>query len=114
MSHLQSSNAAARLNDVLQERGWDRRGMRVFPTAKQWEVEVQYRSEAQGAVRVVACDADKLSRWIRANEAKPGCWVQLLSLLDRKVETHRSSMTPLLFPSAELTPTVRYSMSPHD
>ena len=113
MTHLQSINAAARLNDMLRERGWDRRGMRVFPTDRQLEVSVQYRSEEGGRVRLVACDPLKLTAWICANVAQPGVWVRLLALLDRKEERVQNAQLPL-FADAALPPAVRFSMSPND
>ena len=113
MTHFQSINAAARLNDLLQERGWDRRGMRAFPTDSQLEVAVQYRSEDFGRVRVVACDPLKLTEWIRANIAQPGVWVRLLALLDRKAERVQSAQLPL-FADAALPPAVKFSMNPNE
>ena len=113
MSCYQSVNAAARLNDLLAIHGWHRRGVRVFPTSKQWEVEVQYKSEVLGAVRVVTCDPQRLFAWIKNNVATPGCWVRFQAFLDRKNETVKVAET-MLFPSSELAPPVRRSMTPNE
>lgn len=113
MSHLQSLNASARLNDLFVRLRWNRYGLRAYPSSKPMEVLIQYKSESQGDTRSVACEAVKLEKWILENRATCGVVAKLFSMLDRK-ESSSSAEQPTLFPTAELMPAVKRSMNPNE
>lgn len=114
MSHLQSINAAARLNDFFVQQGWHKYGLYAYPTRRQIEVILQYKSESRGDTRSVICDPLKMETWLRKNLATYGVVAKLFDLLDRKPELSTSAEQPTLFPTSELAPVVKRSMNPNE
>lgn len=86
MSMNAKSIAAARqLGDIFAKLLWHRHGLYVMPLDSPSDVAIQYRPEG-GSLRVVACDAYKLMRWLSANAGTSGSWVKFLAILDKKDE----------------------------
>lgn len=86
MSMNAKSIAAARqLGDIFAKLLWHRHGLYVMPLDSPSDVAIQYRPEG-GSLRVVACDAYKLMRWLSANAGTSGAWVKFLAILDKKDE----------------------------
>lgn len=114
MTHLQSINAAARLNDLFVRLRWHKYGLYAYPTRKPIEVIIQYKSDTLGDTRSVICDSLKLEMWLHKNHATYGVIAKLFALLDRKPDSPTSAEQPPLFPASELDPVVKRSMNPNE
>jgi len=103
--------AASKLGDAFSRLGWSRRGVCAMPLSDAALVAVQYRSDAFGCNRVVACDACRLLRWMSAHIGRCGSFADFLRVLDKKEEFH-APVQPELLPLSELAPAARRSMRP--
>lgn len=83
--NAKSVQAAAKVNDFFSAFEWW--AYRAYGTATAHEVAVEYKSRAQGCLRVVAVDGERMAAWLSRNGYRQGARDEFEELLDRKEET---------------------------
>lgn len=105
-TNYKSLAAASGLNDLFSKFGWR---YTAYPEPHPGTVAIQYKSEALGMLRSVACDPLNLARWLQDHHLQPGARAEFERLLDRKPERSGAPVQQELNLGAD-SPLVRESM----
>lgn len=89
--YKQSVLASKEVNNLFIKRGWMSKGLVAFGAESAGRISIQYYSHAHARVRFVLCDPLKLTQWLAANMERPGSYVKLILILDRKAEGNQDN-----------------------